>query len=154
MNFKEMTAPCGIPCFECGAYKATSNDQIKKQISNKLGLDYEKSDCHGCRDRKGIGYFSEHNNVFPNGKCLLLNKKGQCFIYLCVEQKKIHNCSECDNFPCDKLQPYADKANIIPHNTKIYNLCLIKKIGLEEWAEKKAKDVMKKYMSQKIDQKK
>ncbi len=57
MDYKDMTAPCGIPCFECGAYKANSNEMIKKRISEGLGMDYDKSTCEGCRSRKGIGLY-------------------------------------------------------------------------------------------------
>jgi len=33
----------------------------------------------------------------------------------------------------------------VPHNTKVFNLCLIKKMGLEAWAETKAKNVKHTY---------
>jgi hypothetical protein len=151
MDYKNMTAPCGIPCFECIAFKAKSNEIIKKRISESLGLDYDKSDCEGCRNRNGKGFLSEKNNIFPDGKCLLLNEKGQCKIYLCAEKKQIHNCSECDNFPCDSLQPLADRADKIPHNLKIYNLCLIKKLGLEKWAKENAGKIMSEYKTKKFD---
>jgi hypothetical protein len=97
MDYKYMTAPCGIPCFECLAYKAKLNETIKKQISERLGLDYDKSDCDGCRNRNGKGFLSERNNIFPDGKCLLMNEKGYCKIYLCVEKRQIHNCPEFDS---------------------------------------------------------
>jgi hypothetical protein len=151
MDYRKMTAPCGISCFECMAYKAKSNETIKKSISKRLGLDYEKSYCEGCRNRQGIGFLSEKNNIFPGEKCLLMNEKGECFIYLCVENKHIHNCSECDDFPCDRLQPLADRADRIPHNLKIYNLSLIKKIGLEKWFKEKAGKIWSDYMTKKFD---
>jgi hypothetical protein len=50
----------------------------------------------------------------------------------------INFCSECSDFPCDYLHPYVDRAEIW-HNTKVFNLCLIKKMGLEDWAKNKAK---------------
>jgi hypothetical protein len=152
MDYKYMTAPCGIPCFECLAYKAKSNETIKKQISERLGLDYDKSDCNGCRNRNGKGFLSERNNIFPDDKCLLMNEKGCCIIYLCVEKRQIHNCSECDEFPCDNLQPLADRANRIPHNLKVYNLCLIRKLGLEIWANEKAGKIWNDYLTKKFDQ--
>ena len=152
MDIKNMTAPCGIPCFECVAFKAKSNEVIKKRISEKTGLDYDKSDCEGCRNRNGKAFLFEKNNIFPQGKCLLFgNEKGQCKIFLCTEKKHIHNCSECDDFPCDNLQPLADRADKIPHNLKVYNLCLIKKIGLEEWSKEKAGKIMREYMTKKFD---
>ena len=151
MDYKKMTAPCGSPCFECGAYKAKSNDVIKKRISENFGMDYNKSSCDGCRNRNGKGFLSEKNNVFSTGKCLLLNDEGYCKIYLCTHKKKIHNCSECDNFPCDNLHPLADKANRIPHNLKIYNLSMIKKLGIEKWAKENARNIMIDYMTKKLD---
>lgn len=151
MDFNQMTAPCGIPCFECIAFKAKSNDMIKKRISENLGLEYEKSDCEGCRNRHGLTFLSEPNNIFQNGKCLLMDGNGICYIYKCVEQKELHNCSECDDFPCEKLQPLADRANQIPHNLKIYNLSMIKKIGLEKWAKENAASIWSDYMTKKLD---
>jgi hypothetical protein len=35
------------------------------------------------------------------------------------------------------------------HNTKVFNLCLIKKMGLEEWAKNKAKKVIHTYSNEK-----
>ncbi len=151
IDYKNMTAPCGIPCFECIAYKANSNEVIKRRISENMGLDYDKSSCEGCRNRHGIGFLSESNNVFPEGRCIMMNDKGECYIYHCVENMHIHNCSECDDFPCDRLQPLADKAHIIPHNLKNYNLSLIKKLGLEKWAKEKAGKVWIDYMTKKFE---
>jgi hypothetical protein len=151
MDIKNLTAPCGIPCFECLAYKAKSNDMIKKRISESLCMDYDKSDCQGCRNKNGKAYLSEKNNVFPDGKCILFNQNGQCKIYLCCESKNIHNCSQCDNFPCKKLQPLADRATQIPHNLKIYNLSIIKKVGLEKWAEDYAGKIIVDYKTKKFD---
>ena len=151
MDYKYMTAPCGIPCFECGSYKAKTNEKIKKRISETFGLDFDKSDCEGCRNRNGIAFLSGKNSVFPEGKCLLLNEKGECKIYLCAEKKQIHNCSECNDFPCDNLRPLADRANKLPHNLKLYNLNLIKKIGLEKWAKEKAGQTWNDYFTKKLD---
>jgi hypothetical protein len=81
-----------------------------------------------------------------------MNEKGYCKIYLCVEKRQIHNCSECDEFPCDNLQPLADRANRIPHNLKVYNLSLIRKLGLEIWANEKAGEIWNDYMTKKFDQ--
>jgi hypothetical protein len=118
-----MTAPCGIPCFECVSFKAKMNETIKRRISEGLGMDYDKSDCEGCRNKNGKAFLFEKNNIFPECKSSLYDEKGQCKIYLCTQKKQIHNCSECGDFPCDDLQPLADRADKIPHNLKIYNLC-------------------------------
>ncbi|MCB2166737.1 MAG: hypothetical protein KQI78_03680 [Deltaproteobacteria bacterium] len=49
-----------------------------------------------------------------------------------------------DNFPCDYLHPYSDQAMKL-HNTKVFNLCRIKKVGLEKWAKEEAGDILDKY---------
>lgn len=151
MDYKNLTAPCGIACFECLVYKANKSEALRKGISEKLGIPYEQAVCEGCRNRSGVGYLSIKNNVFPEGRCILMNEKGECKIYLCAENKHIHNCSECSDFPCDLLQPRADRAGVIPHNLKVYNLCLIRKMGLEKWAAEKAGQVWNEYKTGKFE---
>jgi len=69
--------------------------------------------------------------------------------YTCARKKKIHNCSECSDFPCDLLHPLAENAARVPHNQKVFNLCLIKKMGLEKWAKEKAASVHAAYFTKK-----
>jgi hypothetical protein len=38
----------------------------------------------------------------------------------------------------------ADGADKYPHNMKVYNLCRIKKIGLDRWVEEEAGQIRKK----------
>ncbi|MHA1727933.1 MAG: DUF3795 domain-containing protein [Promethearchaeota archaeon] len=98
---------------------------------------YLKDDqmCKGCRNEDGtIGF---------------MGMKEPCNVYKCISNKNINFCYECEDFPCDFLHPYADKASIVPHNTKVFNLCLIKKMGLEKWAEEKAKIVKNTYFKEK-----
>lgn len=48
--------------------------------------------------------------------------------------EKGHNfCYECEDFPCEKLQPIVNFEIFLPHNSKIYNLLMIKKLGIVEW---------------------
>ena len=56
-----------------------------------------------------------------------------CLTKKCVENRGLHNCSECGEFPCENLMPVVDMADRAPHNTKVYNLSRIKLIGLEAW---------------------
>jgi len=39
------------------------------------------------------------------------------------------------------------KAGDLPHNIKVFNLCLINKMGLEKWAESKAGDARQTYFT-------
>lgn len=66
-------------------------------------------------------------------------------VYKCIDTKGIDFCSDCSDFPCDHLHPHADLASQRPHNTKVFNLSLIKKMGLEKWAVEKAKSVREAY---------
>ena len=65
-------------------------------------------------------------------------------------EKGIAYCYECAEFPCDYLHPYADQASFRQHNTKPFNLCLIKKMGIEQWAVDKAANVKETYFSGKL----
>ena len=132
MNYNQMTAPCGLPCFECYLFLAKDNQEIKNMVIQELGVPENKASCQGCRNE--------------NGKCAHL--PGNCRVYPCVKDKNIHNCSECQDFPCDRLHPYEDMAKLW-HNTKVFNLCLIKKMGIEEWAKNKAKQVIHTYSNEK-----
>ena len=35
---KQMTSPCGIPCFHCPAHMAVGNPEIRKQVAGVLGI--------------------------------------------------------------------------------------------------------------------
>jgi hypothetical protein len=137
LDLREMTAPCGLDCFNCPVYLANFNEEIRKQLAleiKKRGLDTDKVTCQGCRRENGIcplgGFMTE-----------------PCEVFKCVSSKDIESCADCDDFPCDYLQPYADKASEVPHNTKVYNLALIRKMGVEKWAQEKAKQVRDTYFN-------
>ena len=131
MDYYQMTSPCGIDCFNCSAYLANTNDELRAMVAKYLNIPYEQAVCQGCRAEKGA----------PAAEGFT----GTCHVYKCNEKKGISFCYECSDFPCDYLHPYADQAAMRPHNTKVFNLGLIKKMGLEAWAKDKAKSVRKTY---------
>ncbi|HCL56294.1 MAG TPA: hypothetical protein DHW82_04705 [Spirochaetia bacterium] len=137
MDYKNLTAPCGLDCFNCPMYLANTDSQLRKKISERLGIAYETSVCAGCRNEKG--------------KIAFQGMKNTCKTYCCAQEKNVDFCHECADFPCDNLHPFLDQASVKPHNTKIFNLCLIKKMGLENWAEKKAADVKNNYFKGKLN---
>jgi len=69
-----------------------------------------------------------------------------CATLNCVKEKGIDFCYECNQFPCDKLQPCASRAEKLPHNLKIFNLCRIKQVGLQAWANE-TKDIRIRYFN-------
>jgi len=123
-----MTAPCGLPCFECYLYFAQFDQGLAELIAGLLGLSPDEVKCRGCRAE--------------NGKCAHLPM--ECQVYKCIETTDMNTCAECSDFPCDYLHPYRDQAEKW-HNTKVYHLCLIKKLGLEKWAKEKAGSVLDVY---------
>ena len=133
MDYKLMTAPCGLDCFNCPVFLAKDNEQIRKIVAEKTSLPFEIAYCEGCNPQKGVMH--------------QFGKTEPCNVYKCITEKGIEMCSDCDEFPCDHLHPYADMATEVPHNTKVFNLCLIKKMGLEEWAKSKAKEVKTTYFN-------
>ncbi len=136
MDYKQMTAPCGLDCFNCPMYLAAENENLRKAISKNMNIPYEMAVCKGCRPENGtIGF---------------LKMTEPCSVYKCISEKGLDFCCDCTDFPCDHLHPYADRASLVPHNTKVFNLCLIKKMGLEKWAKEKAESVKDTYFKGKF----
>ncbi len=127
---KALTAPCGLDCFNCELYEDNLTDEFAELIHTKLGVQNEEIPCKGCRQQDGNHYH------LPTEGCATLN---------CVKVKGVELCCDCDDFPCVLLAPTADKAAQYPHNMKVYNLCRIKKLGLESWIEHEAGQIRNKY---------
>jgi hypothetical protein len=109
---------------------------LRAKISERLNLSLEKARCAGCRNARST--ISFQGDTKP------------CAVFRCTNEKGITYCYECANFPCDHLHPYADQASVRPHNTKVFNLCLIKKMGIDQWAKGKALNVKQNYLSGKL----
>ena len=131
MDYIQMTAPCGLDCFNCAMYFASNDEGLRTYMSQHLGVPIEQASCNGCRNE--------------GGKIAFLGMTEPCNVYQCTGKQGIKFCCECNDFPCDHLHPYADKASQTPHNTKVFNLCLIKKLGLESWAKDKSKYIRERY---------
>jgi hypothetical protein len=136
VNYEVMTAPCGLDCFNCLAYLANENEDLRAKISKNMGIPVEQAVCRGCRGEGGRPGF--------------LNWTEPCNVHRCITKRKLDFCHQCSDFPCDNLHPYADRASEVPHNTKVFNLCLMKRMGLETWAKAKAKDVKHTYFKGKF----
>ena len=104
-------------------------------IHAKMGVAKDQISCKGCRQQDG-----NHYHLPPEG----------CATLTCAKDKGVEFCSDCDDFPCSYLAPLADGAERYPHNLKLYNLCRIKKIGVELWIEQEAGTIRKKYFTHKF----
>jgi len=120
-------APCGIACGECELFKAKDDPALLEALTAK-GLKRESLPCPGCRPAKG--------------NCPVI--AGACETYLCIEKRGFEFCYECPGFPCEKLNPASHRADILPHNLKVFNLCFIQKHGLEEFL-KNAPEIKRRY---------
>lgn len=136
MDYHNMTAPCGLDCFNCPIYLANTDEKLREWTAAWLNMPIEKAVCHGCRNEGGI--------------IVVIGRNKPCYVYQCTQEKGISLCCDCANFPCDFLHPYADRAAEVPHNTKVFNLCLIKRMGLENWAMEKAGNVKETYYKGKL----
>jgi len=136
-TLKELTAICGIDCFNCeffhtniDGFFATMAPERKVAFAAR-GMSIEKLRCNGCR----------------NGGCTTIG--GKCDTLECAKQQGVDFCYECKDFPCRKLQPLAEGAERYPHNLKVYNLATIKNRGIEAWAAE-VKDTRKRYFAGKF----
>ena len=135
IDYRQMTAPCGLDCFNCERYLANDDESVRKQLESTLklrGLPTDNITCKGCRNQKGA--------CFGFGPVRV-----PCKAYKCVTAKGLYSCADCEDFPCDNLKPFAEHAQVLPHNMKVYNLGLIRKMGVEKWAEEKSGQVRDAY---------
>ena len=127
---KALTAPCGLDCFNCEIFEKNLTAEFAGWIHEKTGAALDDIPCKGCRQQNGQHYH------LPQKGCATLN---------CVKAKGVEFCCDCQDFPCLLLAPLAEKADVYPHNMKVYNLCRIKNIGLERWIEEEAGQIRRKY---------
>lgn len=130
---KALVAPCGIDCGICEANICRDNQQLLAYLTSR-GIPGEKLPCKGCREEKG------HCPVIA----------AQCETYVCATEKGIEFCYECSSFPCTKLQPSADRADVLPHNTKVFNLCTIQRAGIEGFIGKSS-EIKERYYRGKME---
>jgi len=94
MDYRQMTAPCGIDCFNCEIHESNLTKEVAVVLNGKYGWPIEEIACKGCRQQDG-----KHIHL-PQG-CATLD---------CVKAKGVQFCSDCDDFPCSFLAPVADLA--------------------------------------------
>jgi len=128
-----LVAPCGIDCGTCELNLCKDNAQLFTYFVAK-GIPKEKLPCAGCRNMKG--------------NCPVIGS--QCATYACVIENTVDFCFQCKDFPCSKLNPSADRADTLPHNLKVFNLCTIQRDGVEGFIEISS-PIKKKYYKGKME---
>jgi len=127
-----LVSPCGMYCAECAAHKVKDNPEIMKVLVAN-GMKEEELPCPGCRA--------------VDGNCPHL--PARCENYICALEHNVDMCYKCEDFPCNKLHPAADRANILPHNMKLFTQCYISKHGLQAWKDN-YHEMRKRYFAGKI----
>ena len=85
MDYLNMTAPCGLDCFNCPVYLANDNEGIRKAVAERLGLSPEQAVCSGCRNE--------------NGTIACIGMTEPCSVYRCIAKRDIDFCCDCGEFP-------------------------------------------------------
>lgn len=129
----DFVAPCGIDCGTCELNICRDNPVLTKYLIGR-GIPENRIPCDGCRNIEG--------------KCPVIS--GTCATYSCITEKNHNFCFECSDFPCNKLNPAADRADVLPHNTKVFNLCTIQKKGVEEFV-KRSGEIKQRYYKGKME---
>jgi len=128
---RALTAPCGLDCFNCEIYEDNLTEEFARMLNEKTGVPVMALSCKGCRLQNGAHWH------LPQEGCATLT---------CAKEKGLDLCCHCTDFPCELLAPIADGAERFPHNFKLYNLCRIRKLGLEKWIEESG-EIRKNYFS-------
>ena len=137
MDYFQMTSPCGLDCFNCPLFLANNDRELRESLAESLRVAEDAAVCAGCRNQLGT--------IEAIGRCKPYR------IYQCAQNQGFDFCFHCPEFPCDYLHPVAYQADQLPHNTKVFNSCLIKKMGLEKWAVEKALAVKETYFRGRIN---
>lgn len=90
----EMMAFCGLLCDQCGAYKATVNndDALRKKTAEEWSKMFnaeikpEDVNCLGCMSD------------------VLFSHCSVCEIRACAIEKKKDDCGKCESFACGKVE--------------------------------------------------
>ena len=92
----KIMAACGLICNDCPIFQASDDPRIAGSISKwfkenqNIDIKPEQIGCSGC-----LGNREKHWSP----ECWIL----KC----CVDDRGLDNCSQCDEFPCDRLNKWA-----------------------------------------------
>ncbi len=129
-------SPCGLNCSACPVYTANITPELQEQLAANTPFKAKDIDCAGCKD---------------GNPCIALKLQGKdCPTQNCALDHGVDYCFECPDFPCAYLMPTAAGAETYPHNTKLFNLCLMQKLGIGEWI-RKSEQIRDKYFTTKFE---
>ncbi len=97
---EKIIAYCGIECSQCPAFiaKKENNDELRKKTAEQWSKEFkhtvmpENINCDGCLST--TGQLIQYCNI--------------CEIRKCGFDKKVQNCSFCDDYVCEKLEKWFE----------------------------------------------
>ena len=132
---KSQLAPCGLPCGKCLAYAGGPIQQLSLALADELGENftgYAKMFEGMNPVFKQYSAFRELLDFLGSGSCTGCREKGclfkDCGVTVCVKDKGVDYCYQCDEFPCDKHGMPDGLAQRWHANNK-----KMKEIGPDEW---------------------
>jgi hypothetical protein len=123
---KHKLAACGIDCNECGHYKITMEQDLNAAVDL---IDWYR----------GMGWIGENESTEAVMKkaplcrgcwgimddCFLSCGCGNCYLRICCKEKQINHCGECDSFPCEHIESFANDG-LLHHKSAVENLHTIR----------------------------
>lgn len=97
MEGNRMVAVCGLNCKECDIFQASKNREIAQKIvewfkkERDTDVKIEDIRCLGCKGDRAKRWSPD---------CWIL----KC----CVDEKGLEFCCQCEDFPCEKLEDWAE----------------------------------------------
>lgn len=91
MDYYQMTAPCGLDCFNSHFFLACEEQQAMgkvEKLSEQYGIPVEMMLCRGCRRHNGQIPLQKH--AFGEGH--------RCAAYECSQANGLRFCGGCDHF--------------------------------------------------------
>jgi hypothetical protein len=111
----QLAGVCGLYCGNCSIFRAYNDNDLEtlEKIANAFNITIEKIKCQGCRvDEAG-------------------NWNEDCGIRKCAKDKGLNFCFECEDYPCEIIQEFAESHR--SHKVIIENAKRIKEAGWQTW---------------------
>lgn len=90
MDYRILTAPCGMECFNCPSYTAEAGTNPQECLPYLASVEKKGMTCRGCRAENGYRQTHDAAKV--------------CSVYYCAVMRDVQFCCECPKYPCQNLK--------------------------------------------------
>ncbi len=98
---EKLIGACGINCSECQTYIATIKDDNEYREKNAQRMREQFNIKVEAADINCVGCFGDGPHI---GYCSV------CKIRTCVAHRQIENCAYCQDYPCNDIEQFHQKA--------------------------------------------